>query len=209
MVPLLISARDARAKELAKTEALASWAEMLRDVIASHAGLQEAVAITAAEAPEPIQREVQALAIRAERGSFSLALRRFAAEVADPVADLIVAALVIADERQAHELAGMLDSVAKSARDQTAMRVRVETGRARTYASSRALVIITLGLAVGLIVFSPKFMEPFDQFGGQLVLLVIGALFVGALWGLIVLSRPASPPRLLAGVEELMEVAER
>src|SRR4051812_955982 len=36
-VPLLISARDARAKELAKTEALASWAEMLRDVIASHA----------------------------------------------------------------------------------------------------------------------------------------------------------------------------
>ncbi len=50
-------------------------------------------------------------------------------------------------------------------------------------------------------VFSPKFMEPYDSFTGQLVLVIIGGLFAGALWGLVVLGRPAASPRLLAGIE--------
>ena len=78
------------------------------------------------------------------------------------------------------------------------MRSRVETGRARTYASSRALVAITLGLAVVLMLFSPQFMKPYDTFTGQVVMLGIGALFVGALWSLVQLGRPAAAPRLLA-----------
>ena len=78
------------------------------------------------------------------------------------------------------------------------MRTRVETGRARTYASSRALVAITLGLAAVLLVFSPEFMQPYDTFTGQLVLLGIGALFAGALWSLVQLGQPATAPRLLA-----------
>ena len=74
------------------------------------------------------------------------------------------------------------------------MRQRIETGRARTYASSRALVTITLGLAVGLLVFSPKFMAPYRTFTGQLVLTGIGAVFAAALAGLVVMSRPAPTP---------------
>ena len=45
-------------------------------------------------------------------------------------------------------------------------------------------------------------MEPYDSLGGQVVLIVIGALFAGALWALVQLGRPAVPPRLLAGIEE-------
>ena len=135
----------------ARSEALAVWAEMLRDTIAAHAGLREAIAVTARVAPLPIRAEVQALAVRAEREPLTVALRRFAVEVADPVADLIVAALVIAADRQAHRLAELLSQIAAAAREQAAMRIRVETGRARTYASSRALVAITFGLAVVLL----------------------------------------------------------
>jgi tight adherence protein B len=202
MAPFLIGIRERREVELARTEALAAWAEMLRDTIAAGAGLNEAVAVTARVAPEPIRVAVNTLAARAEREPLSSAFRRFAAEVADPVADLIVAALVIADERQAQHLTELLAGIADSARQQAAMRVRVETGRARTYTSSRLLVAITLGLAVALVAFSPDFMEPYDSLGGQVVLIVIGGLFAGALWALVQLGRPAVPPRLLAGIEE-------
>jgi Flp pilus assembly protein TadB len=199
--PMLIGLRRRRDVAIARSDALAAWAEMLRDTIASHAGLSEAIAITARVAPAPIRPEVQALAVRAERDSLTDALRRFAADVADPVADLIVASLVIAADRQAQRLAELLAGIASAAREQSAMRMRVETGRARTYASSKALVVITLGLAVALMLFSPTFMEPYDSATGQAVLLVIGGLFVGALWGLVELGRPVAPPRLLGGVD--------
>lgn len=201
VVPTLLAARRSRDVALERIDALASWAEMLRDTIAAHAGLNQAIAVTARVAPEPIRAEVRALAVRAERESLSKALRTFATEVADPLADLIVAALVIADERQAQRLTDMLSDVARSARQHSAMRLRVETGRARTYASSQALVGITFGLAVMLIAFSPEFLQPYDSFGGQIVLAVIGALFGGALWGLVRLGRPIASPRLLAGIE--------
>lgn len=202
IAPLLSGTRRRRDELNAKSEALASWAEMLRDTITAHAGLREAIALTARVAPAPIRKEVQLLAVRAERESLTTALRRFAVEVADPVADLIVASLVIAAERQAQRLAELLTQIAGSAREQSAMRLRVETGRARTYASSRALVAITFGLAVILLVFSPTFMSPYDSATGQIVLMAIGALFAGALWALVQLGRPVTPPRLLAGIED-------
>lgn len=201
IVPMLFAARRERERTLAKTEALASWAEMLRDTIAAHAGLNQAVAATSRVAPLPIRAEVQGLAARAERLALTPALRRFAADVDDPVADLIVAALVIADENQARNLAELLTEIARSARDQAAMRLRVETSRARTYASSQALVAITLTLVITLLLFSPAFLEPYDTFVGQLVLGAVGGLFVGALWALVQLGRPVPVPRLLGGIE--------
>lgn len=198
VVPGLVGIKRRRELVVARSEALASWAEMLRDTIASHAGLREAIAVTARVAPPPIRTEVQALAVRAERESLSSALRQFAAEVADPVADLVVAALVIAADRQAHRLVELLSQIAGSAREQAAMRARVETGRARTYASSKALVAITMAVAAGMLVFSPTFMAPYDTAVGQLVLSGVGGLFAAALYGLVVLGRPAEPPRLFA-----------
>jgi hypothetical protein len=201
VTPMLIASKRARAEVNERSEALAAWAEMLRDTITAHAGLREAIALTAPVAPVAIRPHVQALAVRAERQPLGEALRRFATDVADPVADLIVAALVIAAERQAQRLSELLAEIAAAAREQASMRLRVETGRARTYASSRALVVITFGLAVGLLLFSPTFMAPYDTLAGQLVLTLIGGLFAGALVALAAMSRPAVPPRLFAGIE--------
>jgi tight adherence protein B len=202
IAPKLLGTRARRDAARERSEALASWAEMLRDTVSSHAGLREAISITAKVAPRPIRAEVQRLSARAERDHLTRALRQFAAEVNDPVADLIVAALVIAADRQAHRLSDLLGQIAASAREQVGMRTRVETGRARTYASSRALVLITFGFAAMLMVFSPKYMEPYDSLVGQIVLAGIGGLFAAALWGLVELSKPASAPRILAGVEQ-------
>lgn len=209
VAPSLLDARTAREASLRRTEGLAAWAEMLRDTIASHAGLREAIGVTAEVAPEPIRAEVQRLAARAEHESLSLGLVRFAEEVADPVCDLIVAALSIAADGQARNLPALLSGIATSARSEAQMRMRVETGRARTYSSSRALVLITFVLSVSLMFFAPTFMAPFATATGQVVLVSIGALFAGALWGLIALSKPEASTRILAGVAERWDGAGR
>ncbi len=202
MVPVLIATRRTRDDQIAKADALASWAEMLRDTIAAHAGLNQAITTTAGVAPLPIQTEVRALAVRAERMPLSDALRLFAADVDDAVADLIVASLVIADQHQAQDLTGLLTDIASSSRQKSSMRLRIETGRARTYSSVRWIVVLTLAMAVGLILFSPEFLEPYNGLTGQIMFGIVGALFVGAVATLIQMSRPVPEPRLLAGVED-------
>ncbi len=201
MGTLFVEAHQRRRMAMERTEALASWAEMLRGSIAAHAGLSHALTSTAAVAPTAIRSEVQRLSIRAGQMSLSDALRLFAADMADPVADLIVAALTISDRHQARNLPNLLGEITTSTRELASMRRRVETGRARTYASARSMVTITMLMVVVLMLFSPDFMDPYDASGGQVVMLIAGALFAGAVWALIQMSRPVPQPRVLAGVE--------
>ena len=74
------------------------------------------------------------------------ALRSFAAELADPTGDLVVAALVLAAGHEARRLAELLGSLAGAARDQAAMQLRIEAGRARIRTSTRVVTGSTLCL---------------------------------------------------------------
>jgi Flp pilus assembly protein TadB len=201
MVPLFFDAARRRRALVERTEALAAWADMLRDTIVAHAGLQQAIVSTAEVAPGAIRARVRTLAARSGRISLAQALRQFAAEMADPVADKIVAAIMIADQHQAQNLPQLLGEIAQTTRQQASMRQRVETSRAKTYASARSMVMITAAMVVVLAVGSPQFMKPYDTAWGQVVLGIAGSLFAGAVWGLIGLSRPVPEPRVLAGVE--------
>ncbi|MGH8921927.1 MAG: type II secretion system F family protein, partial [Actinomycetes bacterium] len=60
----LFGGRRAREQGIARTEAVASWTEMLRDTIAGSHGLEEAVITSAEVAPAAIRPEVTALAAR-------------------------------------------------------------------------------------------------------------------------------------------------
>ena len=55
VAPMLVGVRRRRDRLTRRSEAVAAWAEMLRDTIASHAGSQEAIAVTARVAPAPIR----------------------------------------------------------------------------------------------------------------------------------------------------------
>jgi len=204
MAPLFVDASRLRTAQLARAEALAAWADMLRDTISAHAGLQQAIVSTAQVAPAPIRPAVRRLAARTGRSPLAAALRQFAAELADPVADKIVAAVTIADAHQAQHLPQLLGEIADATRRQASMRLRVDAGRARTFASARAMVVITGVMVVVMATTSPAFMEPYDTAWGQLVLAIAGALFAGAVWGLIAMSRPVAEPRVLSGIERVV-----
>lgn len=200
--PTLFGGTAARTRALARIEAIAAWAEMLRDVSAAGAGIQEAIAATAPLAPAPIRTEVQALAARLERERLVPALLAFADDVADPMADLVVAALVTAATEQTSRLGELLASLAQAIRDQAAMRLRIEAGRARTRTTAKAVAGISAASALGFVVFDRGFLRPYDSALGQVVLALIGGCFAGAFWLLARMGRPEPGPRLLASRSE-------
>lgn len=196
-LPKLFADSKAQAALTAKVEAIAGWAEMLRDTMAGAAGLEQAIAGSAPVAPPPIRREVVDLAARAERDRLGPALRAFADELSDPTADLVVAALLLAGEHQTGRLGELLGTLAASARDQATMRLRVEAGRARTRTSVKVIVGITTGLAVFLAVLNHGYLAPYGTPVGQLVLLAVGGLFAAGFAWMARMTRPQQPGRLL------------
>jgi Flp pilus assembly protein TadB len=206
-IPKLFSESKAQAKLIARVEAVAGWAEMLRDTMAGAAGLEQAIIASAPVAPLPIREQVAALAGRLERERLGPALRVFADEVGDPTCDLVVAALLLAAEHQAARLGELLGTLATSARDQATMRLRVEAGRARTRTSVKVVVGVTVGLVLFLAVLSHGYLAPYSSPLGQLVLLAVGGLFALAFSWLAKITRPSEPARLLRRALRPEEVA--
>lgn len=202
MVAVLLPRSWKRAREqhalVDRTEAIAAWTEMLRDTLSAAAGLEQAIVTTAPNAPEPIRGEVTRVARLLDRGERLVpALRRLADDLANPAADLVVAALVTAAQKEARDLVPLLSSLARSTRAEAEMRLRVHASRARLRTAVR-VVVGSLGLfAGGLILFNPTYLKPYRTLEGQLVLLVVGGIFA---LGYVMLQRMArirGPERFL------------
>jgi Flp pilus assembly protein TadB len=187
-------------EQTARIEAVAAWAEQLRDSLAGASGLLQAIAATGPRAPLAIRAEVAVLAAALQRPDIppSRALEAFADTLADPTADLVVAALDLALTRQAGQLGALLGELATTARDDAALRLRTVAGRARIRSSARIIIATTVLLAAGLIMFSPAFADPYASPGGQLMLLVIGGVFALGTGWLARMSRLPVPARTLA-----------
>ncbi|MDQ0772956.1 tight adherence protein B [Streptomyces aurantiacus] len=188
--------------ETARIEGIAGWTEMLRDTLSAAAGLEQTIMATAHTAPKSIRPQVQGLAVRLASGKrLTASLRRLADDLADPMADLVIAALMLASEHQARQLAPLLGELAATARAQVEMHQRIEASRARTQTTLRVVVITTLSFAGGLILFNPEFLAPYDTVTGQLILLLIGALFTAAFAWLRRMARIEEPERFFTGLE--------
>lgn len=196
--PSLVGARARRSDAVTRIEAIAAWAEQLRDVMAAASGIQEAIVATGPLAPAPIRAEVQRLVDRlsSRRERLRPALERFADELAHPLGDMVVTSLLLAAERQGR-LGDLLGEVARSARQTATMRLRVEAARARTYVTTRLIVGITVLIGGWLLLFRRAYLAPFDTVGGQVMLIIIGATFLGA--GVLMrrMAEPVEPARLL------------
>lgn len=181
----VIGGRAVRGAVIAKIEAIATWAEMLRDTVAAGAGLAEAIRASAAVASALIAGSVRALSLRMEWGRLVPALRAFADDVADPMADLIVAALILAALEQARRLGELLGALAAAIREQVVMRMRVDASRARTRSAATAVTGISLFAAIGFLAFDRPFLDVYDIAEGQFAFALIGLCFATAFYLLV------------------------
>jgi tight adherence protein B len=203
-LPQLLGRDKAAQARTERLEAVAVWAEMLRDTLSAAAGLEQAILATAPLAPPALRPHTTALASRIDRGEpLGAALRGFADEVADPVVDTVAAALVMAAERQARKLADLLGSLATATREQVAMRLRIDAGRARVRTSVRVITATTVGMAAGLVLLNRPYLQPFSGLQGQLVLGIVGGLFAAGFAWLLKVARYAEEPRILALTPEV------
>ena len=197
---------------IARLEALATWTESLRDTIAGAVGLEQAIpASLRAAAPslrEPLTAMVERLHTRVPMPE---ALRRFADDLADPGADLIVAALIINAGLRGPGLRDLLGALSRSVREELDVRRKVTAQRRSTRRGAQIVVGISVGLALGLAVFNHAYVQVYDSVTGQLVLGVVTGLYAAGIVWMRALARFPVPERLLAGSESMVtpELPER
>ena len=203
VAPRAMGARARHQAEVDRVEAIAAWAEQLRDTMAAANGLEHAIGASAVVAPAPIAGPVGRLAAKLDHVRLADALRSFADDVDHPACDFVVAGLVTAAERQARDLGPLLSQLATCARDEAQMRARVWAGRARTRTSVRVISGCVALFALGLMVFDRSYLTPYDTATGQVALLVIGSVFAGSVAAMERMGRIQLPERFVRRRSEL------
>jgi Flp pilus assembly protein TadB len=186
-----------------RLEALATWTEALRDTIAGAVGLEQAIPATAVNAAPAIKPSLNLLVDRLRiREPLPSALMRFADDLDDPSADLIVAALVLNARLRGPGLREVLSALADSAREELDVRRKVAAERRSTRRSVQVVVAITLLVAAALILFNPTYVSPYTSFIGQFVLFIVITLYaIGLVW-LRRLAKIEVPERFLIRADD-------
>jgi len=197
-IPLLRGTGPSAEDEIAKVEAIATWAEQIRDTMNAAAGLQQSLIATAANGPAVIERELRVFARRAPRGNLAGALRQLGLDLDHPAADLVIAGLVSATELDAGRLVPLLNRLASSIRDEAQMRVRIEVSRARVRTSMKIVGFFVSATVVLMVVVGKDLLRGYGSLAGQLWLTLVGFVVVLAIWSTRKLAEVPQPERFVA-----------
>jgi len=206
--PRLFGGGRAGRRQLEKIEALAAWTESLRDTATAAAGLEQAIPATVGAAHALLRAPVRDLAARLDgRVPLPEALARFADDVDDPAADMVVAALSLNARQRAGGLERILTSLAASSRTELEMRRKVEHERRALRRQAQRIAFAVLGFVALQAVFARGWVEPYSTPLGQLVLAILAAIFVGSFVRMRSLSNGEVEARFLTSPRDITEIA--
>ena len=198
VLPGILGGKATRQRAIDRTEAIASWTEMIRDSIVAASGLEEAIVATAPVAPTPIASEVRTMVRRLDHQRLPDALVAFGEDLNHPSGDLVVAALVIASRMEASDLSGLLSRLADATRGEARMRIRVEIGRTRVRTATKVIVGVVASAVVFLAIANRSYLAVYDSVGGQMMLAIVGGTFAFGGWLLTRMSDIELPERFTA-----------
>lgn len=198
-LPSVLGGAAAARQVIARSEALAAWTRHLADLIASGAASStvEALRRSAASAPEPITASVRALVDRLGPQGPETALRRFADEVTDPLADKIAMVLILRERNGGRGLAEVLTALAADLDERTRMLRELEAERAKPRANMRTIVAVTGVRVAGMLLFTRPFLSTYGTVPGEVGLAAVAALFGWSLRWMRRLARPEPTARVL------------
>ncbi|WP_227462293.1 type II secretion system F family protein [Desertimonas flava] len=186
------------AAEQERIEALASWCEQLRDLLAADQGIVGTISATVRTCPAALRPQVTALSSRLARQRPATAIAQFADDVDDPSGDLVATVLLEATKRSSRT-SELLSELASTIRDRAAMRLRVDAERAGHRSEARFVIGFSVIVVVAILLFGrdTEFLDAYDDATGQLVLLLVAGFFGGGGWWLSRLTRYERPARFL------------
>jgi len=151
--------------------ALVEAIEQLRDAIRTGLSVQEALAGLARTGPEALRSEFTLLSREARLLGFDGALAAMRDRLADPLFDVIAAALAINDRLGGRQVTHVLDRLAEAARAQLRIQHEIRAQQGRTVLSARIVAAAPLVALVGLRATNPRYLSIFDSVAGQMVLI--------------------------------------
>lgn len=193
-----IRSRRKERDDTALVEALAVWTEQLRDTMAGASGLEQALAVTSRTAPDVLRPAVQRMSARLGFTSLADSARNFAEDVDHALADFVAAALITAAENQVRDMGSLLGHLADCCRADVQMRTRIWVTRARLRSAVRIITVVVVSFVLGLYLLNPSYLAPYGSPMGSMMLVLILAMFGGALHVLQRLGRVDSPDRFVA-----------
>ena len=186
-------------RAMARLEGLAMWTESLRDTIAGAVSLEQAIPSSLRAAAPSIQGPLARMVDRLHtRMPMTEALSRFADDLDDASADMIIAALIINSRLRGPGLRDLLSALAFSVREELHMRAKVNAERRSTRRSVQIVVAVSVGLALLLAIFNRGYVHPYSTPLGQIMLVLVGLLYAVSFGWLRRLARFDPPQRLLA-----------
>jgi tight adherence protein B len=171
LAPYVYYVRRHDQRRAAVQEALVEAIEQLRDAIRSGLSVQDAIAGLARTGPSALQAEFATLVREARLLGFEGALLALRDRLADPVFDVVAAALMVNDRLGGRQVSQMLDRLAEATRAQLRIQHEVRAQQSRTVLSARIVAAAPLVALVGLRATNPRYLSIFDGLVGQLVLL--------------------------------------
>ncbi|MFA1550743.1 type II secretion system F family protein [Actinomadura chokoriensis] len=180
-LPPMLSGRAPR-RRIARLEALAQWSRRLAEMIGASRGLEQALADSARVAPDVIREPVGLLAGRLNNhANTDQALRAFADQLDDPIADLIACALLLATRRRGPGTRDALRLLADAVEHEVIVRRDVEAERAGLR-TTLIVIVASVGALSVLFASSQTLADPYDTPLGQTVLAVVAAIYAAGLW---------------------------
>lgn len=207
--PKLFGGSRAEQQSMTHLEALVVFTETLRDTIAAHASLEQAIPAAAGNAPMILRPALVRLIgqVRA-RVPLDKALLALAAELNDPSADLVIAALILNVRRRGDRLGEVLTGLAAAAREELEMRRKVSAGRVEIRRGVQIVIAVTVAMALFLAIFSRGYVAPYSTITGQIALACIVGIFTGGFLWLRNLSSQAPVAPFLARPGQLPDPAD-
>jgi hypothetical protein len=195
----LFGGAAAEQAQIDRLEALTQWTEGLRDTLSGGGGLEHAVPVSIEIAPALIRPQLQRMYdLHRAKIPLSVALYALADELRDASADVVIGSLIMNTMHSGQGLPQVLTRLAAAARGELDLRRKVLASRASTRRAAKAVLAITLGMAGGFRVFNPSYVKPYNTWTGQLVLLVVVAIFAAAFLWLRQLSTGGDPEPFLS-----------
>ena len=190
-------------QQIVRLEAVVTWCEALRDTTTGHAGLEQAIPATAANAAPAIRPALLRLTGQLRsKVPLDQALQDLAEQL-NHSADLIIAALQMNVRTRGDGLVGVLTNLAVAGREELDLRRKITAGRAGDRRAVQLMLVIVLAVAAFLVLFSHTYTAPYRSVAGQVALAVVIGLFATSFAWIrkLAMAKPTTPFLPRAGQE--------
>jgi tight adherence protein B len=168
--PVLYYTERRDRRRAAIQSAMADSMGQLRDGIRSGLSVQEALLSLARNGPAALRDEFATLVREARLLGFEQALRAMRERLADPVFDVVAAALVVNDRVGGRNVTQVLDRLTQATRAQQLVHQEMRAQQSRNVLSARIVACVPLVVLAIIRWISPEYLDLFDGWWGQLLL---------------------------------------